>query len=54
MDNEQKRTLTAFLLIIVILLIWSFIAKPTGQKVLEKKEGKLSRSTTNVSLKRKN
>ncbi|MEO0124407.1 MAG: membrane protein insertase YidC [candidate division WOR-3 bacterium] len=41
MDNDQKRTLTAFLLIIVILLVWSFIAKPT-QKVTEKKESILS------------
>ena len=42
MDNDQKRTLTAFLLIIVILLIWSFMAKPTGQKVEDrKKEEKL-------------
>ncbi len=42
MDNDQKRTLTAFLLIIIILLIWSFLAKPTTTKVADKKDSKLA------------
>ncbi len=41
MDNDKKRTLIAFLLIIIILLIWSFMAKPTTQKVVEKQETQL-------------
>ncbi|MEO0185647.1 MAG: hypothetical protein ABIL20_07600, partial [candidate division WOR-3 bacterium] len=35
MGNDQRRTLVAFLLIIVILLVWSFLAKPPAKKHVE-------------------
>jgi len=45
MDNDQKRTLFAFLLIIVILLIWSFMAKPQVKKPPTKKETEIVDTT---------
>ncbi len=37
MENDQKRTLIAFLLIIAILVVWSFMAKPPRKSAPEKK-----------------
>ncbi len=37
MQNDQKRTIFAFLLIIVILVLWSFVAKPAGKKPVAEK-----------------
>jgi YidC/Oxa1 family membrane protein insertase len=44
MDNDQKRTLIAFLLIIIILLIWSYTTRPSSSKTsgIEKKKSQLS------------
>lgn len=38
MGNDQKRTLIAFLLIIVILLLWSYMAQPSAKKSTTQKE----------------
>lgn len=38
MGNDQKRTLFAFLLIILILLLWSFMSKPADKKSVTKNE----------------
>ncbi|MEO0094787.1 MAG: membrane protein insertase YidC [candidate division WOR-3 bacterium] len=45
MDNDQKRILTAFLLIIIVLLIWSLIATPRVEKTSDKVKVKLPDST---------
>ncbi|MGB9720202.1 MAG: membrane protein insertase YidC [bacterium] len=45
MENDQKRTLVAFLLIIVILLIWSFLAKPPARKAVVEQRTEITDTT---------
>lgn len=45
MGNDTKRTLFAFLLIIIILLLWSFMAKSSARKTATQKETEIIDTT---------